>query len=155
GLLKPLPPGKARCIIHRIDVKAETVARSMYKWRTKEPTEEEKWLMENTDKWIQEGVIEKISIESATHLTEASAPPKKDAQGNATLRRLGINYRQLNRITEKDTYEMPTAEKCYRMLEEKFFTKMDLQNGFWKIHLDEKIATRRHSGSRTGRSSGK
>src|SRR6185437_15072032 len=70
GLLKPLPPGKARGIIHRIDVKAETVARSMYKWRTKEAKEEEKWLMENTDKWIQQGLIEEISIESATHLTE-------------------------------------------------------------------------------------
>ena len=123
--------------LHRIPLIDNAIARSSYRWKTLQPTPEEQWLLENVDKWVGEGLIEEIKMTDAVHLTEASAPAKKDAQGNLTLRRLCVNYRQLNRITEKDTHEMPSAESCYRMRKARFFTKMDLQNGFWQTPLSE------------------
>ena len=59
----------------------------------------------HVDEWVKEGLIEEAR--DVTHYTEASAPPKKDENGEKTERRLCVNYRPLNRITER---QLPYAE---------------------------------------------
>ena len=68
------------------------------------------------------------------HITEASAPRKKDADGKQVGdRRLCCNYKALNDITEKDEYTMPTLEQCTEVKKGRIFTKLDLKSGFWQI----------------------
>jgi hypothetical protein len=96
-------------------------------------TDEEKWLVEHVAEWVQDGIIE--LAKNVLHYTEPSAPPKKDEQGKKTERRLCVNFKALNKITEKDPYQMPRADECMRLREGKFFTKIDMKAGFWQVNL--------------------
>jgi hypothetical protein len=51
-----------------------------------------------------------------------------------------IDYRGLNELTIPDTYLMPLiSEILFRLSGAKFFTKMDLTEGFWHICLAEEL----------------
>ena len=58
---------------------------------------------------------------------------KKDGE-----RRFCIDYRQLNHITNKDSYHLPRIDDTFDMLHgKKFFTTLDLASGYWQIELEE------------------
>ena len=132
-VLGAMVAGGALGAIHTITLTSDSVARASYRWKTAEPTDEERWLLEHVDEWVKDGLIEEAR--DVTHYTEASAPPKKDEKGEKTERRLCVNYRPLNKIVEKDTYQMPRADECLKLREEKYFTMIDLKSGFWQIPL--------------------
>ena len=58
--------------------------------------------------------------------------PKK----NGTLR-LGLDPKDLNRAIQREHYPLPTIEDvATRLHGAKVFTKLDVRNGFWHVHLD-------------------
>ena len=55
-----------------------------------------------------------------------------------------IDYRKLNRITEKDKYSSPLIDKIfYRIIRAKVFTKLNIRHVFHRIriHLDSEALT--------------
>jgi len=53
--------------------------------------------------------------------------------------RLTINYARVNKVLEEERNPLPTLEEGRRVLRNaKFYSVIDLKNGFWQIPLDEK-----------------
>jgi len=53
--------------------------------------------------------------------------------------RLTVNYARVNKILEEERNPLPTLEEGRRALRNaKFYSVIDLKNGFWQIPLDEK-----------------
>ncbi|GFQ96992.1 hypothetical protein TNCT_627931 [Trichonephila clavata] len=49
-----------------------------------------------------------------------------------------VDYRRLNRITNKDVYPLPRIDDTLNSLKgSKFFSSMDLSSGYWQIEVDE------------------
>src|SRR4051794_15204055 len=44
---------------------------------------------------------------------------------------------KLNAIAVNDPYHMLGVEECLKMRKARFFTKIDLKNGFWQVKLKE------------------
>ena len=60
--------------------------------------------------------------------------PKKDGSV-----RFCIDFRKLNKVTEFDAEPMPNMEEIInRMSGHKYFTKMDLSKGYWRVGLTER-----------------
>lgn len=52
--------------------------------------------------------------------------------------RLCVDYRKLNKVTAKDSYPMPLIDDLLdRLANKKFFTKLDLKNGFFHVFMSE------------------
>lgn len=48
-----------------------------------------------------------------------------------------MDYRMLNKITAKDNYPIPLIDDLLdRLANKKFFTKLDLKNGFFHVLVD-------------------
>ena len=53
--------------------------------------------------------------------------------------RFCIDFRKLNKVTEFDAEPMPNMEEINnRMSGHKYFTKMDLNKGYWRVGLTER-----------------
>ena len=56
--------------------------------------------------------------------------------------RICVDYRALNNITTKDAHPFPRIDDSYMQLQgARFFTSLDLQNGYWQIPLDKDSMT--------------
>jgi hypothetical protein len=65
-------------------------------------------------------------------------PPKKDENGNRTLKRPCVDDRKLNSRTPTDHYSLPMPEKIFDALtDSKVFTTLDLRMGYHKIRIAE------------------
>ena len=54
------------------------------------------------------------------------------------LLRMCIDYRALNKATIKNKYSIPlAAELCDRFSKTTYFTKLDLQSGYWQVQIAE------------------
>src|SRR5688572_640022 len=74
-------------------------------------------------------IRKKRSWRSAVHLVK-----KKDGRW-----RFVVDYRALNKVTLPDSYPLPNIEEMLDNLKNaKFFSKLDLTDGFWQIKLAEK-----------------
>jgi transposase InsO family protein/uncharacterized protein (UPF0335 family) len=52
--------------------------------------------------------------------------------------RVCVDYRALNRITEKDAHPLPRVDESFSQFAgAKYFTSLDLKSGYWQIPLDE------------------
>src|SRR5213079_1132501 len=52
--------------------------------------------------------------------------------------RICVDYRALNRITEKDAHPLPRVDESFSQFAgAKYFTSLDLKSGYWQIPLDE------------------
>ena len=50
--------------------------------------------------------------------------------------RFYVNYRKLNTITKKDRYPIPLIDEIFQRLgKARFFTKLDIRQGFYRIRL--------------------
>jgi hypothetical protein len=102
-----------------------------------------KVLREYLDNMLASGKIRRSTL-------AASAPILFVPKPNGTLR-LCIDYRGLNKVTLKDRYILsPMSELRDRLGKGKYFTKLDLKDGFYLIHMAEgeewKTAFRCHYG---------
>jgi hypothetical protein len=65
-------------------------------------------------------------------------PPKKDENGNWTLKRPCVDYRALNSKTPTDHYPLPTPEDIFDALADStVFTTLDLRMGYHQIRIAE------------------
>jgi hypothetical protein len=65
-------------------------------------------------------------------------PPKKDENGNWTLKRPCVDYRALNSRTPTDHYPLPTPEEIFDALADStVFTTLDLRMGYHQIRIAE------------------
>jgi hypothetical protein len=89
-----------------------------------------KVLREYLDNMLASGKIRRST-------SPASAPILFVPKPNGTLR-LCIDYRGLNKVTMKDRYPLPLmSELRDRLGKAKFFTKLDLKDGFYLIRMAE------------------
>ena len=54
--------------------------------------------------------------------------------------RLVCDYRNLNKVTEKESFPLPRLEDIWDLIDEKksqYFSVLDLSSGFWQLELDE------------------
>ena len=52
--------------------------------------------------------------------------------------RFCIDYRNLNKITQKDAYPLPLPDQVQDKLSGmRYFTKLDLNSGYWQITVSE------------------
>ena len=52
--------------------------------------------------------------------------------------RLYIDYRSLNKVTIKNRYPLPLVSKMLNQLSRaKIFTKLDLQDAYYRLHIKE------------------
>jgi len=62
--------------------------------------------------------------------------PKKDKDGQWTKRRMCVDYRKLNAITKKNRYPLPLIEELQdRLNGAKWFTKLDIREGYYKVRI--------------------
>ena len=55
--------------------------------------------------------------------------------------RFCIDYRQLNNLTVKDSYPLPRIDTCFDALgEAKYFSTLDLRQGYWQVENDPETA---------------
>ena len=55
--------------------------------------------------------------------------------------RFCIDYRQLNNLTVKDSYPLPRIDTCFDALgDAKFFSTLDLRQGYWQVENDPETA---------------
>ena len=60
--------------------------------------------------------------------------PKKNGK-----KRLCIDYRKLNAVTEKDDYPLPDINEILSVFEgAQWFTSLDLASGYWQVAIKEK-----------------
>jgi hypothetical protein len=65
-------------------------------------------------------------------------PPKKDENGNWTLKRPCVGYRALNSRTPTDHYPLPTPKEIFDALADStVFTTLDLRMGYHQIRIAE------------------
>ena len=55
--------------------------------------------------------------------------------------RFCVDYRQLNNLTVKDSYPLPRIDTCFDALGgAKYFSTLDLRQGYWQVENDPEIA---------------
>ena len=71
---------------------------------------------------------------------ESSSPwlaPAVYVRMNSGEIRICVDYRELNKLTIKDTYPLPQMEEVQdRLAGAAIFSKLDLQSGYWQLPVD-------------------
>jgi transposase InsO family protein len=97
----------------------------LYKMSTEELEAVHAYILENLDK----GFIEPSKAPFASPILMAEKP------GGGL--RLCVDYRKLNALTRKDRYPIPLIDEVLeRVSKAKFFTKLDIRQGFHRLRMD-------------------
>ena len=87
-----------------------------------------KGIKEFLDKYLVAGVIQPSQSPWSAPLVLVKKPTGEW--------RICVDYRALNNITTKDAYPLPRIDDSYLQLQgAKYFTSLDLQNGYWQFPL--------------------
>lgn len=87
-----------------------------------------------TGQFITEGL--KLGIIKKTDSPWSSPPLLVKKTDGST--RVCIDYRALNKVTQKNAYPLPRIDDAYQFLAaSKFFSTIDLKSGFWQIQMAE------------------
>jgi hypothetical protein len=82
--------------------------------------------------------VDFIRTSTSEWAAPVTMPPKKDENGNWTLKRPCVDYRALNSKTPIDHYPLPTLEDIFDALAEStVFTTLDLRMGYHQIRIAE------------------
>jgi hypothetical protein len=96
---------------------------------------EKEILQEQMEERRAVGFIRPSTSEWAAPVT---MPPKKDENGNWTLKRPCVDYRALNSKMPTDHYPLPTPEDFFDALSDSIvFTTLDLRMGYHQIRIAE------------------
>ena len=97
------------------------------------PTEE-KELKKQLDTYLEAGQIEPARSPFGAGVLFAN---NKDG-----TQRLCIDYRALNKITQKDKYPLPRIDELLdNMAGSRYFTKLDLQQGYHQIRIKPPVSS--------------
>jgi hypothetical protein len=101
---------------------------------------EKKILQEQMEERRAVGFIRPSTSEWAAPVT---MPPKKDENGNWTLKRPCVDYQALNSKAPTDHYSLPTPEDIFdALLDSTIFTTLDLRMGYHQIRMQRRIVVR-------------
>ena len=79
-----------------------------------------------------------------------SAPIVLAAKPNGETR-VCVDYRALNKATDKDAHPLPRIDESFGLFSgAKYFTSLDLRSGYWQIPLDEATKPKTAFSSRYG-----
>ena len=88
---------------------------------------------EHVDKMLANDICEPSYVPWATNVVLV-----KKSDGSL---RFCIDYRQLNNLTMKDSYPLPRIDTCFDALgDAKFFSILDLRQGYWQVENDPETA---------------
>jgi len=91
---------------------------------------EEKDVQKQIDEWLAAGIICPSTSNFASRLVLVS---KKDG-----TRCIGVDFRKLNSMVLRDCFPVPVIDDVLqKLLKAKFFTAMDLENGFFYLDIEE------------------
>ena len=91
--------------------------------------------LEKCSELMQAGLIRKSESPYAAATVMAK---KADLLGNASALRMCGDYRDLNRVTVRDSYPMPTPDEIFdRLHDAAWFSTLDLRQGFNQVELQE------------------
>ena len=83
------------------------------------------------DEMLEAGVIQRSQSPWSFSLVVVSI---KDGS-----KRLCVDFRNLNEITEKNSYPLPPIDDILSMLgKAKYFTSLDLKSGYWQVRMSDK-----------------
>lgn len=124
-----IEPGKIGCtslVKHKIVTSNSPIKQRYY------PVSpyKQKLIDEELDKMIKAEVVEKSN---SAWSSPVLLVPKKDGS-----QRFCVDFRKLNRVTEKDAYPLPYISSILsRLGGAKYLTSLDLKSGYWQIELEE------------------
>jgi len=98
------------------------------------------FIQQSAKELVEQGLIAEAPIGNAPYASPPLIVKKKDAHGKLTLRRLCVDFRQLNAITVKDRYNLPNLESCLRMRGARVFSKIDLRRQI-PIEWNDRVKT--------------
>ena len=94
------------------------------------PVSEQKIVSEQVDKWLEQNIIRPSNSEYSSRVVLAD---KKDGE-----KRVCVDYRDINKIVQKDIFPIPLMEEVVEALEgAKVFTTLDLENAFFHVPVEE------------------
>lgn len=106
---------------------------------TNKPISQRPYRMSESEKLLTREIIEDLLSNSI--IRESNSPyasPVLLVDKSNGQKRLCIDYRQLNKITVKETYPMPIVEELIDRLKGcKYFTSLDLKSGYYQIKIKE------------------
>ena len=118
---------------YTIDLTDET---PIFKQQYRLSQSEKELLSEQMEERKAVGFIRKSNSQWAFPVT---MPPKKDENGNWTLKRPCVDYRALNARTPTDHYPLPTPDDIFDALSDSsVFTTLDLRMGYHQVRIAEK-----------------
>ena len=121
-----LPP--SRGIEHKIELLPGAVPQSRPMWR--KSREEVDELRKQTQAMLRQGLIQPSK-------SPYGAPWLFVKKKDGTLR-LVVDYRALNNVTKKNSYPLPLQEELFDQTQgARWFSKIDLMNGFYQIRVAE------------------
>lgn len=85
---------------------------------------------ETIDELLKKGIIRPSNSPYAFPIV---LPPKKDG-----TKRMCVDYKPLNKIMIRDSFPLPLIDDCLERMEgNRYFTTLDLKNGFHQINMSE------------------
>ena len=101
-----------------------------------QPVKEREIIAEQCSELERTGLIEPST--QAQFASPTVLPPKKDASGDWTLRRMCGDYRKVNNATVPDKYPMPTADGIFDAVSgATIFSTFDLFKGYHQLAVSE------------------
>lgn len=121
-------------VTHKIPLKNDTAPINIRPYRL--PQVHKQVVEEHTKKMLKDGIIQ--PSQSAWNSPLLVVRKKPDANGNPRWR-LVVDFRKLNDVTVGDAFPIPNITEILDQLgNSKFFSTLDLSNGFYQIPIDEK-----------------
>ena len=118
---QPQPHGKTHLVKHKIRIKpdATPVTHKLRRMSPKVLT----LAIEEAKKWLKLGIIE---VSNSSWCSAPVMVPRNDTY------RMCVDYRDLNKVTEKDAYPLPYLDSALDKLRRaKYLSKIDLSKAFF------------------------
>lgn len=125
--------GCTAVIKHRINIVPGSKIIHVRQYRV--PHKDRNILLKMVDDLEKEGIIEKCQ---SNYNSPVIIIPKKDDGGNKTDKRLVIDYRKLNEVSEICSFPIPLIDDILDSLNGcSFFTTLDIKGAYYQISMEE------------------
>ena len=129
----PFPP--ERSVDHKIELVPGAKMPNRPIYRMSQPELEE--LRRQLDDLLERGYIRHSTSPFASPVLLVVKPGTGPGTGKPIKYRLVCDFRVINQYTIKNAYPVPPLHDLLdRLHGKKFFTKIDLTNGFWQVRMD-------------------
>src|SRR6266542_3189523 len=119
--------GRTGIIKHKVKVTGNPIKGRPYPVKD---NKREKWMKEEIDRMLKEGIIKKSKSPWASPVVLVS---KKDGSI-----RFCVDYKKVNDLTIVDAHSLPIVNDTVDKIEgKKYYTLIDLASGYWQVEVDE------------------